>query len=128
NFFDPNFNQVDWPAMREKYQPLADRSQSPGEEAAVINQMLRELQVSHTQFFTPQEPAYYQLLGIFLPRNDRLQEKVKQILPSGQPTYTGIGIFTLQHQGQTFISAILDGSPGAKAGLLVGDRIFKCRW
>jgi len=37
--------------------------------------------------------------------------------------YTEIGVFTKDIDGRTFITAILDGSPAAKAGLKVGDQV-----
>lgn len=123
HFFDPNFNGVNWQDLREKYKPQAKQAQSKAELAQVINQMLTELGTSHTRFYTPDEPAYYQILGIFLPRDPALQRQMKAVLPGGKPEYSGIGIFTQPENDQTFIRAILDGSPAAKAGLQVGDRI-----
>lgn len=65
NFFDPEFNGIDWKAMREKYQPSVKQAKSIDEVSVVINRMLSELNTSHTHFYTKLEPAYYQLLGIF---------------------------------------------------------------
>lgn len=123
NFYDPKFNQVDWKAVRTKYQIPAAQAQNSEEFAAVINQMLSELRASHTHFYTQNEPAYYQLLGIFQPRSEELQQQLKKFLPTGIE-YSGIGIFTKDINGNTFISAILDGSPAIKAGLKVGDQIL----
>ncbi len=124
SFFDPNFNGIDWAAMRQKYQSEAAQAQSQGELARVINQMLAELKTSHTRLFTPDELGYYQILGIFWPRNSDLQQQLKPMLPSGKPEYSGIGIFTELRPEGTFISAILDDSPAAAAGLKVGDRLI----
>ncbi|NJR61493.1 MAG: S41 family peptidase [Cyanobacteria bacterium CRU_2_1] len=124
NFYDPNFNGVDWNAMRNKYEPLVSQARSREEVAVVINQMLSELNTSHTRFYTPDDPAYYQILGIFSPRSRELQEQVQSFLPDGKIEYTGIGIFTKTIEDQLFISAILDGSPAAIAGLQVGDQIL----
>lgn len=122
NFYDPKFNGVDWKAMRKKYEPLAEKTRSIKEASLVINQMLSELKVSHTHFYTQSEPAYYQLLGIF--KSDALWKQLKKFFPNGSIDYTGIGIFTKDTNGKTFISAILEGSPAAKAGLKVGDRLL----
>ncbi len=124
NFYDPKFNQVDWKAMREKYKPQAERAKSSQEFASVINQMLSELRASHTRFYTQNEPAYYQLLGIFQPRSEELQQQLKKFFPKGKIEYTGIGVFTKDIKGKTFVSAILDGSPAAKARLKVGDQLL----
>lgn len=123
NFYDPKFNGVDWKAMREKYIIQAQRA-STAEFPTVINQMLSELRASHTRYYTPDEPAYYQLLGIFQPRSEKLQQQLKKFFPKGKIEYTGIGAFTKDINGKTFVSAILDGSPAAKAKLKVGDQLL----
>jgi carboxyl-terminal processing protease len=78
NFYDPNFNGVDWEAMKSKYEPKVTQAQSSEEVAALVNQMLGELKTSHTHFYTPNEPAYYQILGIFAPRSSELQQQLKR--------------------------------------------------
>ncbi|MEP0870631.1 S41 family peptidase [Trichocoleus desertorum AS-A10] len=122
NFYDRRFNGVDWQAIRDRYRPLVAQASSMEAAAVVINQMLSELQTSHTQFYTRSEPAYYQLLGIF--QSDSLWRQLRKFFPDGKVEYPGIGIFTQELNGQTFISAILNGSPAEKAGLKVGDRLL----
>ncbi|MBW4552824.1 MAG: PDZ domain-containing protein [Aphanocapsa sp. GSE-SYN-MK-11-07L] len=124
HFFDPSFNGVNWQDLHKKYKPQARQAKSKAELAQVINQMLAELGTSHTRFYTPDEPAYYQILGIFLPRDPALQRQMQAVLPGGKPEYSGIGIFTKPENDQTFIRAILDGSPALKTELQVGDRIL----
>lgn len=127
SFYDPKFNGVDWKAMRQKYEPQAARTKSIQEVASVINQMLSELRTSHTRFYIPDEPAYYQLLGIFQARNPEFQKELKKFFPKGKIEYSGIGAFTKDINSKTFISAILDGSPAAKAGLKVGDQLLSVK-
>jgi carboxyl-terminal processing protease len=122
NFFDPKFNGVNWKAKREEYAERIKPAQSIEEASVVINQMLGELNTSHTQFYSRLEPAYYQLLGVF-DRGDFAQE-IAKLFPDGKLEYTDIGIFTKDINGKTFITAILDGSPAAKAGLKVGDAVL----
>lgn len=124
NFYDPNFNGVDWRAIKKQYQPQLIKAQSSKDVAAVLNQMLSQLKSSHTRFYTQDEPAYYQLLGIFLPHSPDFKKQLKQFLPKGKVEYTGIGLFTKDINGKTFTSSILDDSPAAKAGLKVGDQIL----
>ena len=83
--------------------------------------MLGELNTSHTHFYTQAEPAYYQIAGIF---RQYLQKTIKPFLPDGKLKYTGIGVYTKEIDGNTFIKAILNGSPAEKAGLAVGDRLL----
>jgi carboxyl-terminal processing protease len=124
HFYDPSFHGIDWKAIREKYQKQAAQTKSSQDVAVLINQMLAELKSSHTHFYTQDEPAYYQLLGIFEPGNIKLQKQLKKFFPNGKISYSGIGFFTKKVNGKTFVSAILDGSPAAEAGLKVGDQLL----
>ena len=121
NFYDQEFNGVDWKTIRYKYESEVKRAKSIDEVSVVINRMLSELQTSHTHFYTKSEPAYYQLLGIF--KTDSWKE-LKKFIPDENLDYTGIGFFTKEINNKTFITAILDGSPAAKAGLKVGDQVI----
>lgn len=124
NFYDPNFNGVDWKAIRKKYEPQAAQTKSLQEVAVVINQMLSELKTSHTHFYINNEPAYYQLLGIFQPKNPEYQKDFQKFYPKSKIEYSGIGAVTKDINGKTFVSAILDRSPAAQAGLKVGDQLL----
>jgi carboxyl-terminal processing protease len=123
-FYDPNFNGVDWQALREKYRSRIADVRSTETPAIAINQMLAELKTSHTRLYTPDEPAYYQLLGIFHPRSSDLRKQLKPFFPKDRIEYSDIGIFTRNLDGKPFISAVLDGSPAMQAKLLVGDRLL----
>ena len=123
-FFDPDFNGVDWQAVRERYRPPAAQARSQAELASAINEMLGLLRTSHTRLFTPDEPAYYQLLGVFLPVNDDLRRALERAGVDGRAEYSGIGVFTQEIDGQTFVRAVLDGGPAARAGLLAGDALL----
>lgn len=122
HFYDPKFNGVDWKAMRQKYAPLAAQARSPEALAVIVNQMLAELNASHTRYYTPAEPEYYQLAGVFWRRG--IQKQLKPFLPNGKLEYVGIGAYTRDVDGKTFVRAILDGSPAANAGLKVGDQLL----
>lgn len=107
--------------MRSQYRPKAARADSTEQLSEVINQMLGELNTSHTHFYTQNEPAYYQIAGIF---RQFLLEDLKPFLPNNLLEYTGIGIYTEQIDGDTFIKAIIDGSPASRSGLRIGDRLL----
>jgi carboxyl-terminal processing protease len=83
---------------------MAMQAQSSEEVAAVVNQMLSELKTSHTRFYTANEPAYYQILGIFQPRNPDLLKPLKNLFPNGKIEYSGIGIFTKNINGKTLLA------------------------
>ena len=119
-FYDRKFRGVDWPAMREKYRPLAAAANSAAAEKAVIDRLLGEFGASHTALFQPDDPAYFQLMGIFA---GGLRRQLRHIFPDGEVSYPGIGLFTREDGGRTFISGVLDGLPAAKAGLVAGDEI-----
>jgi tricorn protease len=46
-FYDPAFHGVDWPAVREKYEPLAMAAYTEEEFRTVVREMLGELSASH---------------------------------------------------------------------------------
>ena len=124
NFYDPNFNGVDWSALGAQYRSQVKEASSSAEKAALINEMLAKLQTSHTHLYTADTPAYYQILGIFYPRSSELQAQLQDIFPEGKIEYVGIGIVTHEIDGKTFVKAVFDGSPAAAAGLQAGDQIL----
>jgi carboxyl-terminal processing protease len=123
-FFDPKFNGIDWNKLKEKYAPQANQAKSTEEFSTVVNQMLGELKTSHTRYYTPDETAYYQLLGVFQPRDRALKNLPKTIFPNNKLEYSGIGIFTTAIDHKIFITGVLEGLPGAQAGLQTGDEIL----
>jgi len=124
HFYDPKFNGVNWQALRQQYQPQVQQTRDREQAASLINTMLAELKTSHTRLYIPEEPAYYQILGIFWPIAPDVQKALRPFFPNGKIAYRGIGIFTQVIDGQTFVSGVLDGSPAERAGLKVGDRII----
>lgn len=122
-FYDPHLHELDWPALRQRYNLLAASAASGEELAAVINTMLVELGASHTHYYTPEETAYYQLADIFIGALRR--RGLERVFPSGEVTYPGIGVFThVDDRGRTFITGVVEGSPAHQAGLLLGDQIL----
>ena len=119
-FYDPTLRRLDWVAIREQYRLLA-LAASDEERPAVINRMLDELAASHTRYYTPANPAYYELLDIFA---GSLRRDLRRVFPDGQVMYPSIGVFTQRLGDKIFIRGLLDGFPAAKAGLLVGDEVL----
>ena len=124
NFFDTTFNGANWSALKDQYLPKAEQAKSTSELSSVINTMIGELKTSHTRFLTPEEPAYYQILGIFQTRSRELKNLPKTIFPTNKLEYTDIGVITQTINGKLFIKNILEGSPAEQAKLLVGDEIL----
>lgn len=122
-FYDPSLHGLDWTAMRGRYEPAVLAAQSDEARAALINAMLAELGASHTRLYTPDDPAYYQLADIFSGKLRR--EGLQRFFPGNEVTYPGVGVFTrLDSQGRTFITGVVDATPAARAGLLLGDEIL----
>jgi carboxyl-terminal processing protease len=119
-FYDPTLGGLDWSAVTARYRPLVQSAASEQDRAVVINRMLGELRASHTAYFERSDPAYYDLLDVF---SNGLREEIRRLFPDGEVAYTGIGVFTRQVDGKTFVSGVLDGLPAHTAGLRVGDEI-----
>jgi carboxyl-terminal processing protease len=121
-FYDPHLHGLDWSAVREHYLPDATRASSEEALASVINSMLSELHASHTRYYTPYEPEYYQLSDIFAGALRR--RGLERAFPSGRISYPGIGVLSrLDMQGRTMVTGVIEGTPAQQAGLLAGDVI-----
>ncbi|WFU21765.1 S41 family peptidase [Bradyrhizobium sp. CB1717] len=121
-FYDPHLHGLDWSAVRERYLPDATRASSEEALAGVINSMLSELHASHTRYYTPYEPGYYQLSDIFAGALRR--RGLERVFPSGRISYPGIGVLSrIDMQGRSLITGVIEGTPAQQAGLLAGDVI-----
>jgi carboxyl-terminal processing protease len=120
NFYDRSLRGLDWERVNERHRPAYVAAKSGKERSAAINAMLAELDASHMFHFTREDPAYYQLLGIF---QHSLRNDIKKHL-DGDISFPGIGIFTRAIDSQTFVSGVVSGLPADAAGLKVGDEIL----
>jgi carboxyl-terminal processing protease len=122
-FYDPNVNGLDWQEQRARFRPEAASAPSREDAAVVINAMLAKLGASHTHFYTPEDPAYYQLADIFV---GALEHRgLDRVFPKGEVSYPGIGVFTVaDSQGRTFVTGVIEGAPAHAAGVLLGDEII----
>ena len=135
-FWDPNFNGVDWEDARIRYRSKALSSRDHESFAAVINQMLGELKTSHTRYFTRWDPGYYTLQEALI-SGDLVHEDntadtsvLEKRLPGlyssrANPHRTGIGIVTKQLNGRHYVAAVLAWSPAKRAGIVLGDWIVE---
>jgi len=122
-FYDPHLNGLDWQDERARFRPQAASARSREDAAAVINAMLAKLGASHTHYYTPDDPAYYQLADIFA---GALEHRgLDRVFPRGDVSYPGIGVFTEgDDQSRTFVTGVIEGAPAHGAGVLVGDEIL----
>jgi carboxyl-terminal processing protease len=122
-FYDPHLHGLDWAGIRDRYKPRAVAAVSRTELAVAINAMLAELRASHTQYYTPEEPAYYQLADIFA--GSLRRRGLPRYFPSGEISYPGMGVFTHPDaQGRIFVTGAIEGAPAHQSGLLLGDEIL----
>lgn len=54
-YYDPAFNGVDWPSVRESYSPLIETAKTDDEFYSLMKRMVAELRDAHTRFHTPRE-------------------------------------------------------------------------
>jgi carboxyl-terminal processing protease len=121
-FYDSHLNGLDWQEQRARFRPDAASARSREDAAVVINAMLAKLGASHTHFYTPEDPAYYQLADIFV---GALEHRgLDRVFPRGDVSYPGVGVFTAaDDQGRTFVTGVIEGAPAHAAGVLLGDEI-----
>jgi carboxyl-terminal processing protease len=119
-FYDKSLHGLDWKLLGDRYRPLVAAAENRQDRARLINRMLSELGASHTEYYTPDDQAYYELLGIF---SGPLHSRLQQMFPDGEASYIGIGAYARQFADKTFVTGILAGLPADQAGLRVGDEI-----
>jgi carboxyl-terminal processing protease len=98
-YFDPEFGGLDWDAVHSRYKPLIIAAKDDEELYDLLNQMLRELNVSHAGVWT------------------------EDMWPAIEPVGFGrgeIGIDVRLLDDQAVITRVEAGSPAEKAGLRPG--------
>jgi carboxyl-terminal processing protease len=120
NFYDRTLKGLDWDKVGEEHRRDYLAARTARERSRAVNALLAELHSSHMLHTTPADPAYYQLTDIF---SFGLRHDLPRHFPGGEVSYPGVGIFTYESEGKTFVSGILAGLPGDEGGLEVGDEI-----
>ncbi|GAA4131826.1 S41 family peptidase [Aminobacter aganoensis] len=87
-----------------------------------IDRVLASLGASHTGRFQPDTIAYFELADIF---RFAIRNDLRRLFPpDGEVSYPGIGMIVQPANGALFVSDVYDGSPAARAGMLVGDEVL----
>ena len=87
-----------------------------------IDTVLASLGASHTGRFQPDTIAYFELADIF---RFAIRNDLRRLFPpEGGVSYPGIGMIAQPSGGSLFVNDVYDGSPAARAGILVGDEIL----
>jgi carboxyl-terminal processing protease len=105
-FWDPNFNGVDWEDARKRYRPKTLAAKDHESFAVIVNQMLAELKTSHTYYYTKWDPFYY-IIQVVFGKHDSHRN--------------GIGVVTKKIEGRYYVIAVVNSSSAAKAGIVLGD-------
>ena len=87
-----------------------------------IDTVLASLQASHTGHFKKDTIDYYEIADIF---RYAIRDDMRRLFPpEGDASYPGIGMIATPGNGLWFVSDVYDGSPAARAGILVGDEVL----
>ncbi len=134
-FWDPNFNGVNWDEAEKRYRPRALAAMDHEGFAVVVNEMLAELRTSHTCYLTKWDQDYYGLQAAMINQNlaalslsdpSELERQSSGYYSSGsKPHRVGIGVVTKLIEGHHYVDWIVVKSPALKAGVLLGDRLLE---
>jgi carboxyl-terminal processing protease len=120
-FYDPKLKGLDWDAIGDKHRADYTAARTDAQRSAAINALLAELHASHTHHYTRDETAYYELVDIF---SYPLRRDIPKHFDDKQVRYAGVGMFTKDIGGKTFVTAVFPNKPAERAGLLPGDEII----
>ena len=101
NYFDPNFQGVDWPSARLDLRPRAAEARGEAELYALLRRMLGRLRDPHTRVYAPGEGADW-----------RVQH------------YVSVGVAVRELAGQVVVTDVERDSGAGRAGLRAGDAVL----
>lgn len=107
-FFNADFVRDSLSSLEKEFRPQFSKATAK-EVPLLMQKFLARLGASHTEYLTPDDPAYYQLAATF---------RIPGI------TYPTIGLATGIQSGRLFVFSVFPGSPAEKAGMLAGDEIL----
>jgi carboxyl-terminal processing protease len=94
----------------------------PARVDAAIDSVLASLNASHTGRFKQDSIAYFELADVF---RGAIRRDLRRLFPpQGEVSYLGIGMIATRKDGKWYVTDIYDGSPAARAGILLGDEIL----
>ena len=119
NFYDKAFTEEKFPHIKENFEVKVKECNSKAEFNIIVRDMLKELNASHTSYYTLYDIEYYHLASIF-----KQVEGIKELFENEEILYPSAGIFTKEIDGKIFILSVMNGGAGEKSGLLKGDEII----
>jgi carboxyl-terminal processing protease len=118
HFHDPVKIEREFPAIQETYRKKVAQISSLKAFSTLVNEMLGELNASHTYYLTSDDYEYYHLGALFT--------KIPQVgalFEGGEVTYPTVGIMTQSIEGRVYVVSVLEGGAAEEAGLFKGDEI-----
>ncbi len=110
-FYDKNLRGINWKQLCGAYRAKLNIVKTKAEFKALVNQMLDELHASHTSYVDDTDVEYSMLSAVI--SQDLQGHRIEHIGLMGHPVGT-----------EFVISAVFDGGPAQKAGLMSGDHIL----
>ncbi len=111
HLYDRKMNGKDWEHIGETYRARLPEIKTREAFEALVNQMLEELHVSHTEYYTNDDIEYYMLPSVM--HGDLEGNQVEQI-----------GIMGHREGADYVVTGVMDGSPAAISGILDGDHLL----
>ncbi len=111
HLFDRKLSGADWQQIGDSYRARLPEVKSREQFETLINRMLDELHVSHTEYYTNEDIEYYMLPAVM--HGDLQGEKVAQI-----------GIMGRRDGADYVVTGVMDGSPAEAAGIRAGDHLL----
>jgi len=127
NFYDPNFNGVNWKAVHDHYAPLVAGTKTDEELYLLLQQMVNELHQSHFMIVPPQAIPKLASADADNPDGAESDNEIEAAKPLdrirrrlSERLSTGIGIDIRILDGAAVITRVDPGSPAARTGLRPG--------
>ena len=110
-FYDQSFRGLPWATMVATSRGKLSGTVSDEKLNETINDLLMQLQASHTEFLSAEDQEYWALESVFSHKIDGA-------------AFRQIGAWFVKLQGRWFIRNVFRGSPAENAGFLSGDEII----
>lgn len=123
HFFDAAMSGLDWNMVKAELEPRALAAADEQAFTRVLDELTGKLKTSHTAYIAPGNPRLPILLDVYS-GNPALAELIARHYGDKGPQLIGIGVFTNEVDGKTFIDLMLNGSAAERSGLQVGDEII----
>src|SRR5262245_57799148 len=102
NYYDRNFNGVDWRSQRDIYRPQAEAAATSAELYRVFRQMIGRLGDAHTRIYSPEDGF------------DRYR-----------PTGTSVGVIVRRIEGKPVVVSVEPASDAYRLGIRPGFRVLR---